>query len=86
MLGAKFQLRAYDNKYNHLESRIFFITRESYDDVTAESHKLLKDFMEYMKKIYEDKQKPLICELHIEDDSGVSGAYHWKSLEILDEE
>jgi hypothetical protein len=42
--------------------------------------------MEDMKKINKDKQKPLICELAIEDDSGVSGAYHWKLIETLEEE
>lgn len=71
MLGVKFQLRAYDGKHKHLESRIYLITRESYGDITTESHKLLRDFMEDMKKIYQDKKKPLFCELAIEDDSGL---------------
>lgn len=85
MLGAKFQLRAY-NSGEHIESRIYFITRESYNDITTESYKLLVGFMEDKKKIYKDKQEILICELAIEDDSGSSGAYHWKLLETLEEE
>jgi hypothetical protein len=87
LLGARFQLTAYNEwKNKRLESRIFFITRESYNDITAESHKLLKDFMEDMKKIYKDKQEALICELAIEDDDVIGGAYHWKLLETLEEE
>ena len=85
MLGAKFQLRAY-NSGEHIESRIYFITRESYDDITTESHKLLRDFMEDMKKIYKGKQELLICKLAIEDDDAIGGAYHWKVLETLEEE
>ena len=89
MLCARFQVRVSSYGWNSdksLESRVYFVMRESYNDINIESHKLLMEFMEDMKKKYrqKDKQKEFIFKLYIEENVSL-GSSIWKLLETLTE-